>query len=533
MFTRRWLFIPSLAFLSSGVIAAIILAADPPAGNKSNLSGNQTAVFKFSDLKSIEVENKQGEKLGKVDDLVYNPYDGSVSYAALSFGSTLGFGGKLFAVPWQSFKPRFDSVNNKHVLVLNVDKKTLESAPGFESKNWPDVADPKWSTDIDKHYSTVRSTDSGDANRTTQAGARASDLVGLAVKNAADESLGKVEDVVVDLAKGKLRYAAIAFGGFLRMGDKLFAIPFETLRAARDRNSDSFHIVLHVNKEALKKAPGFDKNHWPDFGDANFAADVDRFYVQNTGHRTSAGTSSFKSSNVVGMRVDNPQGEHVGRIESLVMEVKSGKIRYAAVSFGGFLGMGEKLFAVPWGALKIQFNTERSQNHAVLDVSKSRLEKAPGFDKNHWPNFGDDKWASEVNSFYGLGQAAHHNEGMPARRIEDIVGAPVQNSQGQDLGKINDIVINLQTGTSNYAALSFGGFLGIGDKLFAMPWRQIDFRVDAKSQKLTAVVNVSKESLEKAPSFDKNDWPDLANPNWSREIDRHYGDQVAKPVKAS
>jgi len=526
MFTRRWLFVPLFALLSSSMIAATLLAADPASANKSGSNGNQ-AVFKFSDLKSVDVENTQGEKLGKVEDLVYNPHDGNISYAALSFGSTLGLGGKLFAIPWQSFKPRFDSVNNKHVLSLNVDKKTLESAPGFDSKNWPDVADPKWSAAVDKHYSTA------DANRTAQAGARASDLVGLAVKNDADESLGKVEDVVVDLGKGKLRYAAISFGGFLGMGDKLFAVPFETLRAARDRNSNSFHIVLHVNKEALKKAPGFDKNHWPDFGDANFVADVDRFYTQNTGHRTTPGTTSFKSSNVVGMRVDNPQGEHIGRIESLVMELKSGKIRYAAVSFGGFLGMGEKLFAVPWAALKIQYNTERSQNHAVLDISKSRLEKAPGFDKNHWPNFADDKWANEVNSFYGLGQAAQNQEGMPARRIDDIVGAAVQNSQGQDLGKIDDIVINLQSGTANYAALSFGGFLGIGDKLFAMPWRQIDFRVDAKSQKLTAVVNVSKESLEKAPSFDKNHWPDFADPNWSREIDRHYGDQVAKPVKAS
>jgi len=497
MSTRQWLLLPLFGFLGGSLVSWAALADDPVAGTKSN-ANSQAAVFKFSDLKSVEVQNMQGEKLGKIEDLVYSPQHGNITYAALSFGSTLGVGGKLFAVPWQSFKPRFDSVNNKHVIMLNVDKKTLESAPGFDSKNWPDMADPKWATDIDKHYSTSRTTEGG-TNRTGQAGARASDLVGLSVKNDADESPGKVEDVAVDLAKGKLRYAAISFGGFLGMGDKLFAVPFDTLRAARDHNAKSFHIVLHVNKESLKKAPGFDKNHWPDFADANFTVDVDRFYAQNSGHRTTPSTTSFKSSNIVGMRVDNPQGEHLGRIESLVMDLKSGKIRYAAVSFGGFLGMGDKLFAVPWGALKFQYNTERSQNHAVLDINKSRLEKAPGFDKNHWPNFADAQWANDVNSFYGIGQAAQSNEGMPARRVEDIVSAPAQNPQGQDLGKINDIVINLPSGTANYAALSFGGFLGVGDKLFAMPWRQIEFRTDAKSQKLTAVVNVTKESLEKAP----------------------------------
>jgi sporulation protein YlmC with PRC-barrel domain len=533
MFTRRYLPWFFVALFSSGLIASTMAAAEPAAADKPNANNTQAAVFKFSELKSIEVENAQGEKVGNIADLVYNARNGSISYAALSFGSTLGIGGKLFAIPWQSFKPKYNAVDKKHTLVLNIDKKALENAPGFDSKNWPDVANPAWSTDVDQFYATARTTDTRDASRTGEPGARVSDLVGLGVKNDADESLGKVEDVVVDLGQGKLRYAAIAFGGFLGMGDKLFAVPFETLRAARDRNSNAFHIVLHVNKEAMKKAPGFDKNRWPNFGDANFTADVDRFYTQNTGHRTAPGTASFKSSNIVGMRVDNPQGEHLGRIESLVMDVKSGKIRYAALSFGGFLGMGDKLFAVPWSALKIQYNTERSQNHAVLDINKTRLEKAPGFDKNHWPDFANVEWANNINSYYGIGQATQTHAGMPARRIEDIVGVVVQNPQGEDLGKLSDVVINLQTGTANYAAMSFGGFLGIGDKLFAMPWRQIDFRNDAKSQKLTAVVNVSKESLEKAPSFDKNHWPDFADPNWSRDIDRHYGEQAAKPVKAS
>jgi sporulation protein YlmC with PRC-barrel domain len=215
------------------------------------------------------------------------------------------------------------------------------------------------------------------------------------------------------------------------------------------------------------------------------------------------------------------------------MDLKSGKIRYAAISFGGFLGMGDKLFAVPWSALHVQYNTERSQNHAVLDINKAKLEKAPGFDKNHWPDFADMKWANDVNAYYGVARTSEPNEAIPARRIEDIVGIEVQNHQGENLGKINEIVINLQTGTANYAAMSFGGFLGVGDKLFAMPWRQIEFRNDAKSQKLTAVVNASKESLQKAPSFDKSNWPNFGDPNWSREIDRHYGDQastIGKPA---
>ena len=143
------------------------------------------------------------------------------------------------------------------------------------------------------------------------------------------------------------------------------------------------------------------------------------------------------------------------------------------------------------------------------------------------------KWANDVNTFYGVARTTEANDAMPARRIEDIVGIEVQNRQGDNLGKINEVVINLQTGSANYAAMSFGGFLGIGDKLFAMPWRQVEFRNDAKSQKLTAVVNASKEVLAEVPSFDKNHWPDFGSPDWSREIDRHYGEQASSTNKKS
>jgi sporulation protein YlmC with PRC-barrel domain len=83
----------------------------------------------------------------------------------------------------------------------------------------------------------------------------------------------------------------------------------------------------------------------------------------------------------------------------------------------------------------------------------------------------------------------------------------VVNADGQDLGKIEDIVIDLTTGEVGYAALSFGGFLGMGDKLFALPWKVLHVEPDRDR----VVVSVSKELLEKAEGFNKNDWPDLAD----------------------
>jgi len=115
-------------------------------------------------------------------------------------------------------------------------------------------------------------------------------------------------------------------------------------------------------------------------------------------------TTTYRSSNLVGMEVRNPEGEELGEIEDLVIDMESGQIRYAALSFGGFLDIGDKLFAVPISALLLKHDED--DTYFVLDVDKEKLETAPGFDSDSWPDFGNAKWAAGVDKFYGIrGQA--------------------------------------------------------------------------------------------------------------------------------
>jgi hypothetical protein len=105
----------------------------------------------------------------------------------------------------------------------------------------------------------------------------ASTLKGDPVRNAAGEDLGNIEEFMIDLETGRVAYAVLSFGGFLGMGNKLFALPWEALRLDTDRHE----FVLNVDKEVLKKAPGFDKDNWPDFADRSWGAGIYRYY----GHR--------------------------------------------------------------------------------------------------------------------------------------------------------------------------------------------------------------------------------------------------------
>lgn len=104
----------------------------------------------------------------------------------------------------------------------------------------------------------------------------------------------------------------------------------------------------------------------------------------------------LSSSSIAGDDVRNPSGEDLGKIKDLMIDLTSGTVRFAVVSFGGFLGMGDKLFAVPFDALTVDADNECF----VLDADREKLENAPGFDENNWPNFADQSIVDAHTSYY-------------------------------------------------------------------------------------------------------------------------------------
>lgn len=103
------------------------------------------------------------------------------------------------------------------------------------------------------------------------------------------------------------------------------------------------------------------------------------------------------SKALIGQKVYNSAGEHLGDAEDIVIDAKTGKVAYAVLSFGGFLGMGEKLFAIPWSA----FSVNTDNKHVILNVDKEKLKKAPGFNKKEWPTMAELTWANNIHTYYG------------------------------------------------------------------------------------------------------------------------------------
>ena len=247
---------------------------------------------------------------------------------------------------------------------------------------------------------------------------RETKLVSSSVKDLNGQTIGKVEELVIDKDDGRVAYAVLSFGGFLGVGEKLFALPFSKVT----RTNDDAWVVVDLSKAQLEHAPNFTTDAWPTF-DRDYGAAVHGYY-RTTPYWDATDSVQIptpiskdaltqerlltrgmcRASKVIGTDVDDATGRNLGHVDDLVIDESSGRIVYAVLSFGGFLGMGDKLFALPWRSLR---RSPRDDDKLLLDIPKERLEAAPGFDKKSWPDLADRRWGGEIHQYYG--QEPHWN----------------------------------------------------------------------------------------------------------------------------
>jgi sporulation protein YlmC with PRC-barrel domain len=123
----------------------------------------------------------------------------------------------------------------------------------------------------------------------------------------------------------------------------------------------------------------------------------DKYGMYSDDSGAGPGPKLMGAETLIGNSVFNPEGEDLGKIREFMIDMDSGEIAYAVLSVGGFLGIADKLFAVPWRALKL----DTEHHRFTLKISREVLQHAPGFDKNQWPSMADEIWARDVHHFYG------------------------------------------------------------------------------------------------------------------------------------
>lgn len=244
--------------------------------------------------------------------------------------------------------------------------------------------------------------------------------------------------------------------------------------------------------------------------------------------------------------------EQIGDIQDLVIDPDGGRVLFSIIEFDDKMGHGNRWFAVPLRVAKLSEDYKSVQ----MDYTTAEVNKANGFDSNSWPNIGDESWASQVYKAYGerpywksrrddgtgrisrasatddnrartitaadRGDRRHRGMNYPTRwqKASDLIGKNVRNpSANEDLGTLKDIVVDPDSGRILYGVLSYGGFMGLGNKLFAIPWNSLDLAADYKAVNLS----VDKERLKAAEGFDEDKWPNMADQQWAGKTYDYYG----------
>ena len=256
-----------------------------------------------------------------------------------------------------------------------------------------------------------------------------------------------------------------------------------------------------------------------------------------------------KASDIIGLTVKNYQGEKLGQVDDLAIDLESGRIVQVILSSGGFIGVGDTMHAVPPAAL----HHDVANKVIHLDADKAKLNASPKFEMSKWAECCDSEHVTEVYRHYGeqpyfafthreqVENAAKNRDrtvtpatkGRPTdenrsdktwsrlgtvQKASKLMGMSVKNNQAESLGEIKNLMVDLSAGRVVAVILSSGGFLGMGDEMSAVPPNALRFNPAGDALQLDA----TKELLSSAPHFKADQWPDFGQPAYTDGVYRAY-----------
>ncbi|HVL34416.1 MAG TPA: PRC-barrel domain-containing protein [Burkholderiales bacterium] len=273
---------------------------------------------------------------------------------------------------------------------------------------------------------------------------RASRLIGMDVRSPKDENLGEIKDLVIDTQSGRVEYVALAHGGFLGLGQDLYAYPLNAFQPAKDRDD---RLVLNVTREQLKQAQGFDANDWPKVReDRGFWARItDTFGGNRDRDRTAAGATAQDRPAGTAPRQDRPAAGATAQPQQQ---------QHSQVTERQPAGASQQ--AQPVGP---QAQAPRDQ------AQRDRQEK--------------------VNYV----------------RASDMKGQRVRDQKGGNLGQVEDLIVNMSQGEVRYAIIDTAG----DDRMVAVSMQDLTVRRDNGDH----VVQFTKDKLDLSKSFSQQQWRDM------------------------
>lgn len=221
--------------------------------------------------------------------------------------------------------------------------------------------------------------------------------------------------------------------------------------------------------------------------------------------------------------------EKIGEVKDLILNRLSGRVSFVLLGHGGVATIGEKVTAVPFTA----FGWNADKKWLTLPMTAEQLKSAPTLDSGEWKSLGDP---THVATYYGHYKVTEYRndrdkirdkdsasklgpEEHRVVRVSDIRGKTLMGSDGREVGTVNDLVLDANSGRVAFVAVTFGGVMGIGSDKVAVPWSVFDINKDGR----LFVTDIDKETIKAAPRFKESDWGELRDTTFGTRVYKHYG----------
>jgi sporulation protein YlmC with PRC-barrel domain len=215
---------------------------------------------------------------------------------------------------------------------------------------------------------------------------RASNVVGMEVRNPQDQKLGDVTDMMVDMRSGRVLFAIMTFNPGLFQGDRVFAVPVNQLRMAPDRDN----LIFDMRRETVEQA-SMERSNWQQrVRDPAYLSTLDRVWGFT---ESTAQDRLWRMSDLLGRDVKDRSGQDIGEIEELVVDMGAQRVHYAVLEFATGWTAPDRRYAFPLDA----FQRREGQDELVLDVDRSRIQAMRSFNEDRYTRLNDPAWVNEVD----------------------------------------------------------------------------------------------------------------------------------------
>ena len=530
-------------------------------------------VEKANELIGRNVVNRQDEKIGDVADFAVDLESGRILYALISSGGFLGVGDQVSAVPVQMLR----AGQNDKELTLNVDKERLKNAPKFTEERAENIARPAFVREVYSYYGRpIGWLARGDSTEFKNAHL-ASKLLKAEVNNRNGERIGRIANMATDPSAGRVVYVILNPTRALDEGGHLYAVPPMTLTAGRENGT----LMADLDKNRLASAPRFQPGNWQEITAPSYAGNVYQFYgkqlytendevlpgtqddenlnaraeqrrdrearrenreqrqaerranregvsdANREADRDNAFGPIVGADNLIGWQVQGPNGGKLGTLKDLVFDLESGRLLYGIIDERG-VGVGARdNHAVAPGAFR---RINEANKTIIAEFGTRKLEDAPTVPRNR-EEFASPSFVANVFRFYGeqpwwvdrtpepTGRDANVGKFGNVHRASDMLDMKIQNVNGEDLGRVHNVMVDLPDGRLGYVLLAPRTQGRDADGFIVLPPMAVTVGNEGK----TLVTNLEGDKMQTAPRVTRNELNKLDDASFAANVYRFYG----------